>query len=193
MSPGSARRFAALLVVPIALILASCGLFHKNSTTAGLGQEVVDGKFAFVVNQVETSPTFADTHAQGVYLIVSMAVRNVGNHVHFFESGAQKLKDSTDRKYSACLMDPAKVGDDDDVNGIDPGLQVSVKLAFDVPPGTKPIQIMLHDSTTSPGVPVNLKQPRPPHRGLKSPTRPLPTSPDLGLSNSAAVPTLPVA
>jgi hypothetical protein len=158
---GCKGRLAALLMVPVAVFLASCGLFHTTSAPAGMGQEVLDGKFAFIVTQVDTSPTFGHTSAQGVYAIVSMAVRNVGTQAQFFEWAAQKLKDNAGREYSASLMDPPLLGDV--VNSIDPGLQVSVKLAFDVPPDTKPTQIVLHDSVSSRGAPVNLVQPRSPH------------------------------
>jgi hypothetical protein len=154
MSFGYMGRLAALLIIPLALFLASCDTFRSKSTTAGIGQEVFDGEFAFVVNQVDVAETFNNTRAQGVYQVVSVAVRNVGKEAQFFEWNAQKLKDSTDRKYSAIFMDPPKIGDVGD--SIDPGLQVSIKLAFDVTPGTKPTQIVLHDSLTSPGVPVNL-------------------------------------
>ena len=146
-------RFAALLLIPVALFLASCSLFHKSSAPpAGVGQEVVDGKFAFIVNQVGTSPTFQDTRAGGVFLVVSMAVRNVGTQARAFELTAQKLKESDGRGHSASFMDPV-------VNNIDPGLQVSLKLAFDVTPGGRRSQLMLHESPDSPGAPVNLVLP----------------------------------
>jgi hypothetical protein len=144
-------------MVPVAVFLASCGLFHHTPPPAGMGQEVLDGKFAFIVTQVDTSPTFGHTHAQGVYVIVSVAVRNVGTEAQFFEWAAQKLKGSAGREYSASLMDPPLLGDV--VNSVEPGLQLSVKLAFDVPPGTKPTEIVLHDSLSSQGAAVNLMQP----------------------------------
>jgi Domain of unknown function (DUF4352) len=146
-------RLAALLIVPVAVFLASCGLFHPTSAQAGMGQEVLDGKFAFIVTHVDTSPTFGQTRAQGVYVIVSMAVRNVGTEAQFFVMSAQKLKDNAGREYSAGLMDPPVL---QEVNNINPGLQVSVKLAFDVPPGTTPTQILLHESVSSHGATVNL-------------------------------------
>jgi Domain of unknown function (DUF4352) len=154
---GCMGRLVALLMLPVAVFLASCGLFHTTSAPARIGQEALDGKFAFIVTQVNTSPTFGHTRAQGVYVIVSMAVRNVGTEAQMFEWAAQKLKDSTGREYSASLMVPSLFGDV--VNSIDPGAQVSVKLAFDVPPGAKPTQIVLHDSLSSHGAPVNLTQP----------------------------------
>ena len=66
------------------------------------------------------------------------------------------MKDSTGRQYSASFVDPPHLGDG---NNINPGLQVSVKEAFDVPPDVRPTQIVLHDSASSHGVPVNLAHP----------------------------------
>ncbi|MFZ0907076.1 MAG: DUF4352 domain-containing protein [Mycobacterium sp.] len=154
---GCIRKLAALLMLSVAVFLASCALFQTTSAPAGMGREVVDGKFAFIVTKVHTSPTFGHTRAQGAYVIVSMAVRNVGTETQMFEWAAQRLKDRTGREYSASLMVPPLFGDV--VNSIDPGLQVSVKLAFDMPPDAKPTQIVLHDSLSSHGTPVNLTQP----------------------------------
>ena len=150
---GCAGRPAALLIVPVAVLLASCGLFHTTSAPAGTGQEVLDGKFAFIVSQVDTSPTFGHARAHGVYAIVSTAVRNVGTEAQFFDMAAQRLKDSAGRAYSASSMEPPFL---EEVNTINPGLQVSVKLAFDVPPGVRLTQIVLHESASSHGAPVKL-------------------------------------
>lgn len=150
---GCRGMFAPLLLVPVMVFLASCGLFHRTSELAGVGQEVVDGKFAFIVDEVSTSPTFGDTHARGVWSILSMAVRNIGTEPRLFEMGAQSLRDSDGRGHSATLMEPAWV------NKVDPGLQVSVRLAFDVPPGVRPRQIVLRESASSTGASVNLVQP----------------------------------
>jgi Domain of unknown function (DUF4352) len=151
---GCMGRLAALLILPVAVFLASCDVLKTTSAPAGMGQEVLDGKFAFIVSHVDTSPKFGHTRAQGVYVIVSMAVRNVGTETQMFEWAAQRLKDSTGREYSAV---PSLFGDV--ANSIDPGLQVSVKLAFDVPPDAKPTQVVLYDSPSSHGAPVNLTQP----------------------------------
>ncbi|BBX45943.1 hypothetical protein GCM10009641_63270 [Mycobacterium cookii] len=130
-----------------------------------MGQEVVDGNFAFIVNQVGTSRTFDDTRAGGVFVIVSMAVRNVGTEARAFEMTAQKLKESDGRGHSASFMAPV-------VNNIDPGLQVSFKLAFDLPRGGRRTQLVLHESPSSPGAPVSLVvPPSGPATGSGSPTR----------------------
>jgi len=153
MSFGRPGRFAPLLFVPVAVFLASCGLFHTTSAPAGMGQEVVDGKLAFIVTDISTSPKFGPTSARGVWSIVSMAVRNVGTRPRGFEMAAQSLTDSEGRGHSATLMQPPLA------NKIDPGLQVSVRLAFDVPPGVRPNQIVVRESASSPGAPVKLVQP----------------------------------
>jgi hypothetical protein len=121
-----------------------------------MGQEVIDGKLAFIVNQVDIAPTFDHKRAQGVFVVVSMAVRNVGTSGQIFEWSAQKLKDNINREYSASFMVPPLFGKV--VNAIDPGLQVSIKLAFDVPPGTKPTELVVHDSQSSPGAAVKLTE-----------------------------------
>ncbi|MGA9490014.1 MAG: DUF4352 domain-containing protein [Mycobacterium sp.] len=150
MSSGCRRRLAALLFAPAVVFLASCGLFHRTSVSAGIGQEVIDGKFAFIVTEVSTSPMFGGTRARGVWSIVSIAVRNVGTAPQVFEMAAQSLKESDGRGHSATLMEPPSV------NSIDPGLQVSVRLAFDVPPGVRPTRIVLRESASSPGARVSL-------------------------------------
>jgi hypothetical protein len=154
---GRGRRLAVVMAA-VGVLLVSCNMPRTTSAPAGIGREVVDGEFAFVVTHVETSPTFDHTRAQGVYLIVSMAVRNVGKEPQFFVWGAQQLKDGTGRMYSARFMDPPRIGDVGD--GIDPGLQVSVRLAFDVP-DARSTEIVLHDSPSSEGVAVKLKRPEP--------------------------------
>jgi hypothetical protein len=152
------RLAASVALLATGMLLGACHFGHTSTAPpAGIGQEVRDGTFAFVVTHVERAQTFADKRAQGVFVIVSTAVRNVGTETERFEWAAQRLKDSTQREYSPSFMFPSLFGKD--VNSLDPGLQVSVKLAFDVPPGTKkPTQIVLHDSLSSHGVIVNLSQ-----------------------------------
>ena len=66
---------------------------------------------------------------------------------------AQSLTESEGRGHSATRMEPPSA------NKIDPGVQVSVRPAFDVPPGVHPTQIVLRESVSSPVAPVNLVQP----------------------------------
>ncbi len=161
---GCTGRLAALLVLFAAgTLVGACHVTDINTTVpqAAIGQVVRDGTFDFTVTEVNSSRTFDDSQAQGVYAIVSLTVKNVGVEPQMFSWSAQRLKDSTGRQYSASFMDPSLFGNV--VNAIDPELEVRIKVAFDVPPGTKPTQIVLHESLSSDGAPVNLtKAPSPP-------------------------------
>jgi hypothetical protein len=129
---------------------------------AGIGQEARDGKFAFTVTRLDTAKTTGDpsnpyeqSTAQGVYVIVSMTVRNVGNQSQSFFAANQKLIDNAGRQYS-----PDSTADmwlnnaiQTDIN---PGNEIDAKVAFDVPEGTQASMLELHDSAFSGGVKVSL-------------------------------------
>jgi hypothetical protein len=128
----------------------------------GIDQEARDGKFAFTVTGVETAKTagnpsnqFEQTTAQGVYVIVSMTVRNVGNQSQSFFAANQKLKDTAGRQFSADSSADMWINQEIQTD-INPGNQVNAKVAFDVPTGTQPSEIELHDSMFSGGTPVRL-------------------------------------
>jgi len=138
-------------------LVGACDSTRPTTTVspAAIGQIARDGTFDFTITQVNSSRTFGALHAKGVYVIASLTVKNVGVDPEVFDPSAQVLKDSA-RRYSASFMDPPYLGDIG--NSVDAGLQVNVKLAFDVPPGAKPTQIVLHESRSSEGIPVDLMQ-----------------------------------
>jgi uncharacterized protein DUF4352 len=157
-----ARLTAMLMLVAAGTSVAACDSSRINTAvpSAAIGQKVRDGTFDFTVTQVNGSRTFTGKRAQGVYVIVSVTAKNIGVDPVMFDWSAQQLKDSIGRQYSASFMVPSLYGDV--VNAIDAGEELPIKLAFDVPPDTKPTQITLHESTSSEGAPVNLTQPAPP-------------------------------
>lgn len=130
---------------------------------AGLNQPVRDGKFEFVVTGMRTAKTVGDPSneymqatAQGEYVVVSMTVRNIGDESQAFFAENQKMKDANGREYSPdstadMYMNSAIQTD------INPGNQVQAQVAFDVPSGTRPYQIEVHDSAFSGGATVDLK------------------------------------
>ncbi|MES3637228.1 DUF4352 domain-containing protein [Mycobacterium intracellulare] len=128
----------------------------------GIGQEARDGKFGFTVTGMNTAKTTGDPSnpyeqatAQGFYVIVSMTVQNTGDRAQSFFATNQKLIDSAGRQYSpdsnADMWLNKAIQTD-----INPGNQVQAKVAFDVPEGTQPSTIELHDSMFSGGVKVRL-------------------------------------
>lgn len=130
---------------------------------AQLNEEVRDGTFAFTVTDVDITKTIGEgtnqKTSQGTYVVVSVNVKNVGDTAQSFDGGNQKLLDIAGREYAV------DGGADYDLNkdvaaglgaDIAPGDQIAVKIAFDLPPGSHPSALELHDSKFSSGTTVQL-------------------------------------
>jgi Domain of unknown function (DUF4352) len=132
---------------------------------AGIGQEVGDGNFRFVVTSVDASKTAGDpgsefqiTPKQGEFVHVHLTVRNVGDRSQTFLAYNQTLKIGTSQFSSnnAATMwtQPMTV----DVN---PGSSIQAVVSFDVPPGAaKDGVLTVHGSLSSGGAGISLRQPR---------------------------------
>ena len=139
----------------IAAVLAVIGLvvLAPNSVAAQVAR---DGKFEFTVNSVYTAPNLGGENAQGEYVIVSMTVQNIGHVAQNYFSDNQKLIDSTGRQFSPDSMADIEANGKLDEISINPGNHINVRVAFDVPPGTTPAQLVVHDSAFSGGATINL-------------------------------------
>lgn len=138
----------------------SSGSHPSESAPAnGIGQEVRDGKFAFTVTNVQRAPTAGTATARGEFVIVTMTVKNTGNQPQSFFSNNQKLFDTAGREYASdSTADSALNSDSGDSMVIDlnPGFDLTAKVAFDVPPGTQVAGITVHDSAFSGGAKISL-------------------------------------
>jgi Domain of unknown function (DUF4352) len=131
---------------------------------AGIGQEVRDGKFAFVVTAVDTgldhvgTDEFTRQTPQGQYVLVHVTVRNIGDEAQLFDASSQKLVDAQGRRYDADSGAAAiALGDSNAfLNTINPGNSVRGILLYDVPKSFVASAIELHDSPFSGGVTVSL-------------------------------------
>jgi hypothetical protein len=131
---------------------------RADAATAGTGDEVQDGSFAFTVTDVETDvqalgESFLRTEAQGIYVLVHVTVRNVGSESQTVMGANQTLLDTQGREFaadsSAALMN---VPDSESLyTPINPGNGVDGVLVFDVPEGLTPAAIELHESMFSGG------------------------------------------
>ncbi len=129
---------------------------------AGIGQEARDGKFAFTVTGMDMAKTTGDPSnpyeqatAQGVYVIVSMTVESIRDRSQSFFAANQKLTDSAGRQYSPDSKADIWINKAIQTD-INPGNRIEAKVAFDVPEGTQPSTIELHDFAFSGGVKVRL-------------------------------------
>nr|WP_280271500.1 DUF4352 domain-containing protein [Nocardia wallacei] len=129
-----------------------------------MGTEVRDGKFAFVVNNVEAGRQAVGTNpylrkeAQGTYVLVHTTVTNIGNKPQTYFGQNQKLVDAQGRQFANDYMAEANVNDSmATTSEINPGNQMAVTIVFDVPADAVPDHIILHDSAFSGGVRASLK------------------------------------
>jgi hypothetical protein len=134
---------------------------QSTPTAAPAGSSVRDGKFEFQVLGMsraaqagDLSNQFEIVDAQGEFIIVTMSVRNIGEEARSFSATNQKLIDSAGREYSA--NSGADMWMNKGTGEINPGNQIQVTAAFDVPPGTVPAELEVHDSMFSGGTKVRL-------------------------------------
>lgn len=161
----------AVIAVAISAMLTGCGVPAESSgaggsgnaerKTAGIGDKVRDGKFQFTVTKVTTKASVGDgalaEDAQGVFKLVHVTVKNIGDEARTFDSGSQTAKDAEGREFDADTGAAIYLGDSNSfMNDINPGNKVKGIVIFDVPKGTKLTEVELHDSLFSDGVTVSL-------------------------------------
>lgn len=134
----------------------------EPETAPGIGTTVADGKFEFVVTQVETGveqvgDEFLNQAAQGQFVLVHVTVTNIGDEAQYFDGSSQKLLDTAGRTHSADTGAAIYLGDSESfLNQINPGNTVDGVVVFDVPADAELASIELHDSPFSGGVTVAL-------------------------------------
>jgi hypothetical protein len=134
-----------------------------EETDPGIGEPAADGDFSFVVSGVDCSLTeigdqYTGTKAQGQFCVVGVGVTNIGDEPGTFFGENAKLFNAEGQEYTAdteaaiYLEDSASL-----LEEINPGNTLDSKVVFDVPAGTVPASIELHDPAFSGGVTVALQ------------------------------------
>lgn len=137
----------------------------SDATTSqpGIGDAVRDGKFEFTVTKVaepvsELGDEYLSTTAQGEFLVVHLTIENIGNEAQSFFGDNQKLVDTQGRTFSADTTAAIYVDDASSMYAeVNPGNTMKGVVVFDVPTGTVPASLELHDSAFSGGVTVALR------------------------------------
>ena len=129
----------------------------------GIGDVAQDGKFEFVVTEVETGveqvgSEYLNETAQGQFVLVHLEVTNVGDKAQTLFDSDQYLIDTEGREHSAdssagIYIENNKVF----LNEINPGNTLSGVLVFDIPADATPASVELHDSMFSGGVTISLE------------------------------------
>ena len=134
-----------------------------EDSTIGIGQPAADGKFSFVVSGVDCSQTrigneYFGTDAQGQFCVVDVAVSNIGNESQTFFGDNATLFNAQGQEFSADTEAGMYLENSDSLwEEINPGNTLNSKVIFDVPAGTVPTSVELHDSAFSGGVTVSLQ------------------------------------
>jgi hypothetical protein len=127
---------------------------------AGIGSVVKDGQFAFKVTKLERQARvgneFLGTDAQGVFLVVHITVKNIGDEAQTFTGAAQTLH-ADGKEFDADGGATIYMEDSKSLyENINPGNSVDGVVLFDIPKDLRPGEIELHDSLFSEGVTVKL-------------------------------------
>ncbi|MDN3355053.1 DUF4352 domain-containing protein [Actinomadura sp. DC4] len=175
--PAPRRRRTGLIIFLVilglfVLLFAGCAaLFVSGAKEVGKNPEVNapkkayamnqpagDGRFTFVVTKMRRTGHVGDssitrTDAQGEFVVLTVTVTNHGKTAQLLDASNQKLL-AGGKTYDA---DTNVFADSKAfLNNINPGNSVTASIAFDVPKGTRPTQVVLHDSAFSNGVRVAL-------------------------------------
>lgn len=127
----------------------------------GVGDAVRDGKFEFVVTEVEpglatVGEGFTEEEAQGQFVLIHLTVTNIGDQPQTLFDSNQVLFDEQGRQHStsssSIWLDEGLWLDE-----INPGNSMNGVLLYDIPADALPSSLELHDSAFSDGVTVTLQ------------------------------------
>jgi hypothetical protein len=123
-----------------------------------MGTPVRDGGLEFIVNGVRLGPWISSDQASytahGRYVVVGLSVTNVGDQPETYMAIDQKL--IVDGKQYDYAAEPTILLHTNATAQINPGIGISVLIAYDVPAGTRPGSIELHGAAGTSGVVVDL-------------------------------------
>ncbi|MFG1793935.1 protein kinase [Nocardia sp. NPDC049149] len=124
------------------------------------GTPVRDGKFEFVVTDLDTGVRRVGLQsAEGSFSIVTLAVRNISDEPKWFLPFGQRLYDATGTSFDPNA--PASIWQATQHRynysfELAPGESATTQLVFDLPRGTTPNHVELHDFVLSNGVAVRV-------------------------------------
>ncbi len=159
------------VIAVIALCFAGCSAMiaassrsHTASNGDGFrgatgvpGAAVHDGDFEFVVSDVSPPADWhGDPQPRGEWIVATTTVRNLDDQSQEFAPNNQLLVDSDGHTYAADAEAAVAMNRTSMVVKVNPGANITVKVPFDVPAGTIPTAIELHDSVFSNGVRVQV-------------------------------------
>jgi hypothetical protein len=143
----------ALIVVAIVIALfamGKCGSSDtKSSSSSSSSSRTSSRALAATAPAEPATPTAAAAGS-------AARVRNIGDEPQGYFGDNQKLIDASGREYGASSAADLWMNVDNVTGDINPGNSIQVSAAFDVPPGTAPTELEVHDSMFSGGARIGL-------------------------------------
>lgn len=166
---------ASMIVVMLTSATAGCSVPSttvsghavpaQESTSAGAtpvtGTPVRDGSLEFTVLDSVRSSTAGEAgnpalsvSAKGVYVIVALSIRNVGARPVTFLDRDQTLVDDAGTTFAPSMAADIYANRRVRTTRIEPGGELEVHIAFDVPADASPASLILREPGSSAGVEV---------------------------------------
>ena len=154
----------ASTTVPGTAVTATTETLSQQGTGVAGGTPFRDGELEFVLLEVSATHQVGDPadpgmsmNAKGIFVAVTIAIRNLGAAPITFFDRDQTLIDDTGRKFSPSMAADIYANPGIRSTRISPGDQLVVHIVFDVPVETKPENLLLRESSSSAGVAVPLR------------------------------------
>jgi uncharacterized protein DUF4352 len=141
------------------------GGISESGTDLGLLDKTVvaDGVFVITVNRVrcgvkEVGPDELRQPAKGEFCLADVSAENAGREAQLLDGSIQRVVDARGRAYAVDEQAAALLNDQSPtlLEEIAPGATVRGVLPFDVPAGSRPSALVLHESVQSRGARVSL-------------------------------------
>ena len=158
---GTALVFALACIFSVSGCLAGGGgtpATNKPQSSPGVG---TDGGMQFNVTGITTASAFGNgfmsSTAKGVYVVVSMTVKNISSNAtgSISDLNSDVLIDSTGRQYGSDFGAAMNISDSS-MGTLQPGSWAPFQEAFDVASGTTPSAIVMHGGIGTSGLKISL-------------------------------------
>ncbi len=137
---------------------------ETKSSNPGIGEEVRDGKFGFVVTGIETGLTtigdnpYLQEQAEGQFVLVHVEITNTSDKPQAYFGSNQTLIDTEGREFTNNTMAAINIDAETAIGGdINPGITRKTTIVFDIPTSATPKEIEVHDSMFSGGATISLQ------------------------------------
>ena len=163
MTPLPALLLAAVIATAATGCVAPTRTVDGTAARVAVGGPVRDGALEFAVLDLTETPRVGDAAdpglsltARGVFVVITLSVRNAGPAAYTFIDRNQTLVDNLGRQFPVNRAANIYANLNIPSTRIAPGEDLVVDIVFDVPPGTVPEGLVVRESSSSDGKTIPL-------------------------------------